>query len=607
MGRSGFIGSDACAGPLRFAIAMFLLLLSWSAPAATYYYSISGNNANDGSQGSPFRTIQKGADVAVAGDTVRALDNGNYDERVTPPTSGTVAAPVTFIGNSSGTGVVMYGFAIADKSNIRVIGFEIRHVNASYRAALFLSGVCSNIMFLDNYVHDTSQEAIQTANPATPTYVTIRGNTFYYVSHPGQPAGAETAIANCAILPKGWIVEYNHIQRTMDFCNLYGALHILRNNWFHDFSYNYYTNQGHSDMFQPGSDGQVTGCSNHVYEANMTGDSDTTDSHFGLWQNTIGAGDNNMLVRGNVGCNIGDGGVGVRGTDDMMTHNNTFHDMCRAIDGASFLWTGPSSTNGICKNNLLSKTGLSTYGVRIEAGHTVDTNNNWGFDITASALNTSPSIIGTNDPLFMNTNYAALDLRLQSGSPVRGRGTNIVKITSASGSGTSFAVDRPKALIDGFGLVEGDLVTIGSTVTRILSNNWATSTITVANSVSWTQNDPIYWGALGSQKDIGAYPYGATFLSGATYLVSGSTYSVTPVGDARGIRVYVDYIPKHYIYEKTNGVYSVTESGNVTGIKAYALYAQTNMVVVAVPGTGGPAVQCTCIAASRAKSGGRSF
>jgi hypothetical protein len=51
---------------------LFALLLFLTTPAfaATYYVSPAGNDANAGTQTSPWRTIQKGHDVAVAGDIV---------------------------------------------------------------------------------------------------------------------------------------------------------------------------------------------------------------------------------------------------------------------------------------------------------------------------------------------------------------------------------------------------------------------------------------------------------------------------------------------------------------------------------------------------------
>src|SRR3989304_7823076 len=65
------------------------------AAGVTYYVSTTGNDTNNGtSEGTPFRTIQKGANVAQAGDTV-LVKAGTYNEQVTPANSGTAGSLLT--------------------------------------------------------------------------------------------------------------------------------------------------------------------------------------------------------------------------------------------------------------------------------------------------------------------------------------------------------------------------------------------------------------------------------------------------------------------------------------------------------------------------------
>ncbi len=56
--------------------------------AAEFHVAIDGNDANSGSQESPFRTIQKAANVAQPGDVI-TVHEGTYRERITPPRGGT--------------------------------------------------------------------------------------------------------------------------------------------------------------------------------------------------------------------------------------------------------------------------------------------------------------------------------------------------------------------------------------------------------------------------------------------------------------------------------------------------------------------------------------
>lgn len=63
--------------------------------ASDYYVSPNGSDSNPGTLTQPFRTVQKCADVAIAGDTcyIRA---GVYRETVRPANSGVSGAPITF-------------------------------------------------------------------------------------------------------------------------------------------------------------------------------------------------------------------------------------------------------------------------------------------------------------------------------------------------------------------------------------------------------------------------------------------------------------------------------------------------------------------------------
>ncbi|RKP49874.1 hypothetical protein D7Z26_18770 [Cohnella endophytica] len=76
--------------------------------AATYYVATTGSDSNNGtSLGTPFKTIQKAASVAVAGDTVN-IRAGTYRETVSPANNGTSASPIVF-QNYSGESVTISG------------------------------------------------------------------------------------------------------------------------------------------------------------------------------------------------------------------------------------------------------------------------------------------------------------------------------------------------------------------------------------------------------------------------------------------------------------------------------------------------------------------
>ena len=82
---------------LRAGLAMVLLIgtAAHTSHAATYYVAPTGDDANPGTPAAPWRTLQKGGDVAGAGDDVIVLA-GTY-QGFRPRNSGTAQAPVRFL------------------------------------------------------------------------------------------------------------------------------------------------------------------------------------------------------------------------------------------------------------------------------------------------------------------------------------------------------------------------------------------------------------------------------------------------------------------------------------------------------------------------------
>lgn len=109
------------------------------------------------------------------------------------------------------------------------------------------------------------------------------------------------------------------------------------------------------------------------------------------------------------------------------------------------------------------------------------------------------------DPQFVNVSQR--DLNIQNGSPMVDAGDWLTTITSATGSGTSFVVADARYFMDGWGMIDGDLIQLEgqTTRTKITDVNYGTNTITVESSISWTNGDGVALPYYGTKPNIGKY------------------------------------------------------------------------------------------------------
>ncbi len=133
------------------------------------YVATSGNDGNNGSFHSPWRTIQHAASTAVAGDTVYVM-GGVYNEVVTFANSGSATAGyITFQSYPGQTAIVdgtglaipggQYGlFTLLNLNYLAVGGFELRNYTSNTTAdvpiGIYITAADSFIQILGNRVHD---------------------------------------------------------------------------------------------------------------------------------------------------------------------------------------------------------------------------------------------------------------------------------------------------------------------------------------------------------------------------------------------------------------------------------------------------------------------
>ena len=175
----------------KIFLIFILFMVGWNysnaaAIGATYYVDNTNPLCADTGSGTlaalPFCTISKGANVAVAGDSVRVLA-GSYTETVSVPTSGSSGLPITYSAASgitvSGNGSASGGsaFRISSKSYITINGFTITGT-ADHGIYVFGS---NNITISNNHISYSGQPVSGSTRAGiyinSTTNSTISGNT----------------------------------------------------------------------------------------------------------------------------------------------------------------------------------------------------------------------------------------------------------------------------------------------------------------------------------------------------------------------------------------------------------------------------------------------
>jgi hypothetical protein len=101
------------------------------------------------------------------------------------------------------------------------------------------------------------------------------------------------------------------------------------------------------------------------------------------------------------------------------------------------------------------------------------------------------------------------DFTLQSTSPCIDAGAWLTN-TNGVGSGSNIKVHDAGYFCDGFNLIDGDRIMVGSNEVTVTNVNYDTNTLTVTPSISWSNNAPVSLTYNGNAPDIGAFESGGS-------------------------------------------------------------------------------------------------
>jgi hypothetical protein len=485
---------------------------------AFYYVDQShpmASDSNAGSEDAPWLTIQHAADVMQTGDTtyVRA---GTYEERVQARNSGESGNPITFKAEE---GVIVRGFQIQDQSYVRIIGFEITHLNSNvqHEGIRLVGGHGCEI--LDNYIHHVYTLGIWMHHSGPSNNVVIRGNRMEFI---GAVEGHEAGEIAIKVWGNDNTVEYNDISHVGDFLNVWGENNIVRNNYFHDcyladFPQCPLPEGHHIDGLQYWSDERML-LTRTLMENNLIVDNSVPNAHTVLLRDFNNTGSSEFLFRNNVGVRNGSYPFGVEQFEHARVIHNTFVDALsaqspKAWNCVSFLdYSNHGSViNNIFYNSVRDGGGVYYADPESQTGFYGDYNFAYNPGC-GSACSWSDPIrseehgILNQDPLFQN--YPEDNFRLQQNSPAVDSASPLTTTTN-SGTGTQIVVQDAGYFVDGWGRGMGDLIIIGDNLpVRIVSINYETNAITTDKTISWSGGDRVSYAYLGSNPDRGAYETG---------------------------------------------------------------------------------------------------
>ncbi|MGR8933160.1 MAG: right-handed parallel beta-helix repeat-containing protein [Gammaproteobacteria bacterium] len=148
--------------------AVMAAFVPTSAAATAYYVATDGDDANPGTILSPWRTIQKAANSAVAGSVVY-VRGGVYHERITVRVSGSATQGYTVLRNYPGEKAIVDGtglsvpdtpnglFLLANRRYVEIRGFELRNYKTAtlgrVPAAIYIHGASQHIRIRNNKIH----------------------------------------------------------------------------------------------------------------------------------------------------------------------------------------------------------------------------------------------------------------------------------------------------------------------------------------------------------------------------------------------------------------------------------------------------------------------
>lgn len=526
---------------VNILLSALIICLPQIVKAEIYYVDdTNGNNSRDGlTLSTAWKTITKANQTLTAGDSVYVQAGTYRNQYITPANSGTALDRITYRNYGTGTVTIAdasYGISLNGKSYIIVQGIDFHNLD--------------KFLWLQN-----------SANHNTITYCNFdQGRNIGWSGSKIYRSSSYNRVMHCRFSKYGYytdddigcILDVGNEESTMDLTGnnllescvffhgghhilgVYGMRNVIRNCYFHNEPWAMGTSASDRGAVLYGNrnigvSGYVENSGRNLFEGNSIAYSSDPSDNVGASSMSLTT--SNNIVRMNRYYNNDCAGLSMTLTSSYpqnirhnKIYNNSFFNnghnpdaYIRAKTGIFFaIYSGPRVIeHNVIKNNILYKHRIpfDEYNINTSDRRGLITKqifvNNWDGDTKG-------------DPLFVNASETFGDpmdstlpeLRLKPQSPCIDSGTYLTTITSSSGLGTSFVVADAGYFMDGWGIIEGDLIQLAGRTQRVRITNvdYDNNKITVERSISWNKGDGVSLPYSGSHPDIGAYEFGNVLI-----------------------------------------------------------------------------------------------
>jgi parallel beta-helix repeat protein len=367
--------------------------------AKSYYVATDGDDLSPGTEKAPFRTIQRAADQAEAGDTV-LIKGGTYAGFSVFKKEGAEGAPITFKSQCSER-VILDGAKGKASMSLAPDG-RIGYVILVRGAYITIEGLeVTDSSVYPDYKYTIGGMKVDDYYSVS-HHIRIINNKWYHLSNMGLLV---SYVAHHCEISNNQVSDIGSVSKRGYGMYIGGTDHVIRKNVIHG-AYGQGLQVYSYDTGVPGAGGSPP--SRNLIDSNLVYDNGHTDYAIGYpdWHNGVGT------VSG-AGISV-DGG----GTGNTVSNNIVINNLAAGIELAE-------SSHDFILNNTVYLTGNHTCGIFVanQAGSTVQNNisyQNRAGDAYIGPGNTVSSNLFGVDPKFANA--TAYDVHLQRASQAIGSG-----------------------------------------------------------------------------------------------------------------------------------------------------------------------------------------